>query len=103
MVGAKVIKKCIKQGIAAIKQTCGTMVSNELNAAKNRKITVERNEENYSCRIEINNQPSVLQKIYVKTKTNNLLIESYFICIFSTCLMILPSAVRPSITTEYVV
>jgi len=49
----------------------------ELNAAKNRKITVERNEEKYFCRIEINNQPSVLQKIYVKTKTNNSLQVEY--------------------------
>ena len=47
------------------------VVAVELNAAKNRKITIERNEEKYFCRIEINNQPSVLQKICVKTKTNN--------------------------------
>ena len=53
------------------------IVTIELNAAKNRKITVEHNEQKYFCRIKINNQPSVLQKIYIKTKANNSLQVEY--------------------------
>ena len=53
------------------------IISIELNAAKNRRITIERYEEKYFCRIEINQQPSILQKIYVKTKTNNSLKVEY--------------------------
>lgn len=53
------------------------MVTIELNAARNRKITIDRNECQYFCRIEINHQPSVLQKIYIKTKTNNSLQVEY--------------------------
>jgi hypothetical protein len=49
----------------------------ELNAAKDRLITVEHDEQNYFCRIEINKQPSVLQKIYIKTKTPNSLQVEY--------------------------
>ena len=52
-------------------------VSIELNATKNRKITVEHNGQRYFCRIEINHRPSVLQKIYVKTKPNNSLQVEY--------------------------
>ena len=48
-----------------------------LNAVKNRKITLERKEGKYFCRIEINKQPAVLQKIYVKTKTNHSLQVEY--------------------------
>ena len=53
------------------------MIIIELNAVKNRKITVERNEQKYVCRMDINQQPSVLQKIYVKTKTNHSLQVEY--------------------------
>ena len=49
----------------------------ELNAVKDRKITVEHNERKFFCRIEINRQPSALQKIYIKTKTNNSLQVEY--------------------------
>jgi len=52
-------------------------VSIEMNAVKNRIITIERNEQTYFCRIEINRQPSVLQKIYIKTKTSNSLQVEY--------------------------
>ena len=48
-----------------------------LNAAKDRIITVEHNEQNYFCRIEINRKPSVLTKIYIKTKTPNSLQVEY--------------------------
>jgi len=53
------------------------IISIELNATKNRTITIERFEEKYVCRIEINQQPSILQKIYVKSKTNNSLQVEY--------------------------
>jgi hypothetical protein len=53
------------------------IVTIELHAAKNRIITIERNEQKYFCRIEINQQPSILQKIYVKTKANNSLQVEY--------------------------
>ena len=49
----------------------------ELNATKNREIAVERREEKYVCRIEINRQPAILQKIYVKSKPNNSLQVEY--------------------------
>ena len=39
------------------------IITIELNATKNRKMTIERNGQKYFCRIEINKQPSVLQKI----------------------------------------
>ena len=48
-----------------------------LNAAKDRVITVERSEQNYFCRIEINRKPSVLTMIYIKTKTPNSLQVEY--------------------------
>jgi hypothetical protein len=53
------------------------IITIELNAAKNRKITIERNKQGYFCRIEINGQPSVLTKIYIKTKTSNSLQVEY--------------------------
>ena len=53
------------------------MVFIELNAAKNRQIIIERHGEKYFCRMEINQQPAVLQKLYVKTKTNNSLHVEY--------------------------
>jgi len=49
----------------------------ELNAAKNRKITLEHNGQEYFCLIDINRQPSVLQMIYIKTKTGNSLQVEY--------------------------
>ena len=48
-----------------------------INAAKDRIITIERNEQNYFCRIEINHIPSILTKIYIKTKTPNSLQVEY--------------------------
>jgi len=53
------------------------IITIELNATKNRKITIEHNGQKYFCRIEINKQPAVLQKIYVKTKTSNSLQVEY--------------------------
>jgi len=49
----------------------------ELNATKNREITLESREEKYICRIDINSQPAALQKIYVKSKQNNSLQVEY--------------------------
>ena len=49
----------------------------ELNAAKNKKITVEQNDRKYFCRMDINQQPSVLLKIYIKTKIHNSLQVEY--------------------------
>ena len=48
-----------------------------LNAALDRKITIERNEQKYYCSIDINQKPSVLTKIYIKTKTPNSLQVEY--------------------------
>ena len=42
-----------------------------LNAVKNREITIEHNGEKYFCKLNINNSPSALHKIFVKTKPNN--------------------------------
>ena len=53
------------------------IISIELNAAKNRTITIERNQDKYVCMIEINKRPSVLQKLYVKSKPNNSLQVEY--------------------------
>jgi len=49
----------------------------ELNATKNREITLESREEKYICRIDINSHPAALQKIYVKSKPNNSLQVEY--------------------------
>ena len=49
----------------------------ELNAAKNREITIEHNGREYVCLIDINRQPSVLKMIYIKTKTGNSLQVEY--------------------------
>ncbi len=49
----------------------------ELNAVKNRKITLDRNDGKYICRMEINKHPSALLKVYVKTKTSNSLQVEY--------------------------
>ena len=48
-----------------------------LNAATDREITLERNEQKYFCRIDINRQSSVLTKLYIKTKTPNSLQVEY--------------------------
>lgn len=48
-----------------------------LNAAKDRIITVERNEQNFFCQIEINGKPSILTMIFIKTKTPNSLQVEY--------------------------
>ena len=49
----------------------------ELNAVKNRKITLERNKQKYICRMEINRKPAELTMIYVKTKSPNSLQVEY--------------------------
>ena len=53
------------------------VITIELNAVKGRKITIEQNNQKYFCRIEINQQPSTLSKVYVKTKTSNSLQVEY--------------------------
>jgi hypothetical protein len=53
------------------------VIAIELNATQKKKITIEHNEQTYFCRIEINRKPSILQKLYVKTKTPNSLQVEY--------------------------
>ncbi len=53
------------------------VITIELNAVKNKKVTIEQNDQKYICQTEINKQPSALLKIYVKTKTSNSLQVEY--------------------------
>ncbi len=63
-------------GYTVVEKRNGT-ITVELNAVKNRKITIEQNGREYFCQTEINKQPSTLLKIYVKTKANNSLQVEY--------------------------
>lgn len=57
-------------GYAIIGKHSG-VIAIELNAVKDRKLTIEWDGEKYFCQTNINKQPSALYKIYVKTKTSN--------------------------------
>jgi len=70
------IQQKLAYGYTVAGKQNGAMVIG-INAAKNRIITVERNEQNYFCQIEINQKPSILTKIYIKTKMSNSLHVEY--------------------------
>ena len=70
------IQKKLAYGYTVIGKQNG-VITIELNAVKGRKITIEQNNQRYSCRMEINKQPSTLSKVYVKTKTSNSLQVEY--------------------------
>ena len=53
------------------------MITIGINAAKDKIITIEQDEHGFFCRIEINSKPSVLTKIFIKTKTPNSLQVEY--------------------------
>ena len=70
------IQQKLAYGYAVVGKQNG-VITIVLNAVKNRKITIEQNNNKYICRMDISNQSSALSKVYVKTKASNSLQVEY--------------------------
>ena len=64
------IQRKMAYGYSVLDKTNG-VITIELNAVKSKKLLIRQEGSRYICQVDINQQPSVLQKVYVKTKSNN--------------------------------